>query len=59
VVGTQDFIAIPELKQALQSTDDKACQLPVNMVGVMGTGDGQQAYRNVVEIVKDTTANTT
>jgi len=59
VVGTQDFIAIPELKQALQSTDNKAWQLPVNMVGVMGTGDGQLAYRNVVKIVKDTTANTT
>jgi RND superfamily putative drug exporter len=59
VVGTQDFIAIPELKQALQSTDNKAWQLPVNMVGVMGTGDGQKAYRNVVKIVKDTTANTT
>ncbi|MDT5064959.1 MAG: putative drug exporter of the superfamily [Mycobacterium sp.] len=59
VVGTQDFLAIPELKQALQSADNKAWQLPVNMVGVMGTGDGQQAYRNVVKIVKDTTANTT
>src|SRR5882757_3900684 len=59
VVGTQDFIAIPELKQALQSTDNKAWQLPVNMVGVMGTGDGQVAYRKVVQIVKDTTANTT
>jgi putative drug exporter of the RND superfamily len=59
VVGTQDFLAIPELKQALESTDHKAWQLPVNMVGVMGTGDGQQAYRNVVKIVKDTTANTT
>ncbi|MDT5292528.1 MAG: putative drug exporter of the superfamily, partial [Mycobacterium sp.] len=59
VVGTQDFLAIPELKQALQSTDTKAWQLPVNMVGVMGTGEGQQAYRNVVKIVKDTTAGTT
>ncbi len=59
VLSTQDFIRIPELKQGLTSTDNKAWQLPVSLVGVMGTGDGQRAYRNVVKTVKETTANTT
>ncbi|MDT5326691.1 MAG: putative drug exporter of the superfamily, partial [Mycobacterium sp.] len=59
VVSTQDFVHIPELRQALTSTDSKAWQLPVNLAGVTGTAEGQSAYRNVVKIVKDTTANTT
>ncbi|MGH3642758.1 MAG: RND family transporter [Mycobacterium sp.] len=59
VLSTQDFVHIPELKQGLQSTDNKAWQLPVNLVGTMGTGDGQRAYRAVVKIVKATTADTT
>ena len=59
VLSTQDFVHVPELRQALTSTDDKAWQLPVNLVGVMGTGEGQQAYRSVVQVVRDTVADTT
>ncbi|MDT5149199.1 MAG: putative drug exporter of the superfamily [Mycobacterium sp.] len=59
VATTQDFVHLPEVKQALTSTDNKAWQMPVNLTGVMGTGGGQEAYRSVVEVVKDTTANTT
>ena len=59
VSTTQDFVHLPEVKQALTSTDNKAWQLPVNLTGVMGTGGGQEAYRNAVKIVRDTTANTT
>lgn len=59
VATTQDFIHLPEVKQALTSTDNKAWQMPVNLTGVMGTGGGQEAYRSVVKVVKDTTANTT
>jgi RND superfamily putative drug exporter len=59
VATTQDFVHLPEVKDALTSTDRKAWQLPVNLTGVMGTGGGQEAYRSVVGIVKDTTANTT
>jgi RND superfamily putative drug exporter len=59
VATTQDFVHLPEVKQALTSTDNKAWQMPVNLTGVMGTGGGQEAYRNVVKIVKETTANTT
>ncbi len=59
VATTQDFIHLPEVKDALTSTDHKAWQMPVNLTGVMGTGGGQEAYRSVVQVVKDTTANTT
>ncbi len=59
VATTQDFVHLPEVKQALTSTDNKAWQMPVNLTGVMGTGGGQEAYRSVVKLVKDTTANTT
>jgi RND superfamily putative drug exporter len=59
VATTQDFIHLPEVKDALTSTDHEAWQMPVNLTGVMGTGGGQEAYRSVVQVVKDTTANTT
>lgn len=58
VISTQDFISIPELRQVMTSKDNKAWQLPISMQGTMGTGDGQKAYRNVVQVVKDATANT-
>jgi RND superfamily putative drug exporter len=58
VLSTQDFVHIAELRQAMTSEDKKAWNLPVNLRGVMGTGEGQAAYRNVVKLVKDTTANT-
>ncbi len=59
VRSTQDFVHIPELRQVMTSKDNKAWNLPVNLVGVMGTGEGQRAYRDVVKLVKATTANTT
>jgi RND superfamily putative drug exporter len=59
VATTQDFVHLPEVKEALTSADGKAWQMPVNLTGVMGTGAGQEAYRSAVEIVKSTTANTT
>ena len=59
VRSTQDFVNIPELRQVMTSADGKAWNLPVNLVGVMGTGEGQRAYRDVVEVVNDTIANTT
>lgn len=51
VKSTQDFIAIPELRQVMQSEDGKAWTLPVNLAGIMGTGPGQEAYRNAIDIV--------
>jgi putative drug exporter of the RND superfamily len=58
VLSTQDFIAIPELKQVMTSDNKQAWQLPVSLQGTMGAGDGQEAYRNFVEVVNDATANT-
>ena len=55
VLSTQDFIAIPELRQVMQSEDGKAWTLPVSLAGTMGTGDGQEAYRNAIEIVNRAT----
>jgi RND superfamily putative drug exporter len=59
VATTQDWVHLPEVKQALTSADNKAWQMPINLTGIMGTGVGQEAYRDVVKTIKDTTANTT
>ncbi|MHA3022084.1 MMPL/RND family transporter [Mycobacterium sp. BMJ-28] len=59
VIGTQDFVHIPELRQAMQSKDGKAWNLPVSLFGTMGTGRGQQAYRDAMKIIDEVTANTT
>lgn len=52
VLSTQDFIRIPELRQAMTSKDNKAWQLPVSLSGTMGTGPGQAAYRNAIELAR-------
>lgn len=59
ILSMQDFVKIPELKQVMTSQDGKAWQLPLSMYGTMGTGEGQTAYGNVVEIVKEVTDGTT
>ncbi|MCX2713510.1 RND family transporter [Mycolicibacterium sp. J2] len=59
VIGTQDFVHIPELKPAMTSKDGKAFNLPVSLYGTMGTGQGQQAYREAIKIIDEVTANTT
>ena len=58
VLAVQDFIHTPEIRQVVTSKDNKAWNLPVNLVGEIGTPEGQQAYRNVDQIVKEVTANT-
>ncbi|MGV0715982.1 RND family transporter [Mycolicibacterium sp. XJ662] len=57
VSSTQDFVTIPELREVMTSESGKAWQLPISMEGTMGTGPGQRAYKNVVEIVEETTAD--
>lgn len=59
VKSTQDFINIPELRQVMQSEDGKAWTLPVSLAGVMGTGPGQEAYRNAIETVHRATEGST
>ncbi|MGB3481275.1 MAG: MMPL family transporter [Mycobacterium sp.] len=54
---TQDFVNIPELREVMTSKDGKAYNLPVQLVGVMATSEGQTAYKNVVEVVDKATAD--
>jgi putative drug exporter of the RND superfamily len=58
VISTQDFVNIAELRQVMTSEDNKAWQLPISLVGAMGTAEGQAAYRQVVGLVRETTAGT-
>lgn len=53
VRSTQDFIHIPELRQVMASKDGKAVQLPVSLVGSMGTGPGQLAFRNAKKTIEE------
>ncbi|WP_365997930.1 RND family transporter [Mycolicibacterium sp.] len=55
VKSTQDFIAIPELRDTMTSKDKKAWTLPISLSGNMGSGPGQEAYRNALETVKKET----
>jgi len=57
VSSLQDFVRTPELREVMTSKDQKAWNLPVSMVGTMGTPAGQEAYRQVLQKVKDATAN--
>jgi RND superfamily putative drug exporter len=59
VLTMQDFVTIPELRQVMTSKSNQAWQLPINMRGAMGTGEGQKAYKRVVKAVMEATENTT
>lgn len=56
VKSTQNFVTIPELRQAMTSEDKKAWTLPISLAGTMGSGSGQKAYRAALKIVQETTA---
>jgi len=56
VKSTQDFVSIPELRDAMTSKDGKAWTLPISLGGTMGSGPGQDAYRNVLATVKQVMA---
>nr|WP_313959920.1 RND family transporter [Mycobacterium deserti] len=57
VLTMQDFVSIPELRQVMTSKSNQAWQLPVNMRGAMGTGEGQKAYKRVERAVREVTAD--
>ena len=59
VIGTQDFVSIPELRSVMTSEDNKAWQLPASLHGTMGLADGQEAFSGFREIVDEVTAGTT
>lgn len=55
VLTMQDFVSIPELRPVMTSKSNQAWQLPVNMQGAMGTGEGQSAYKRVERAVREET----
>jgi putative drug exporter of the RND superfamily len=59
VQTVQDFLAIPQLREVLQSKDNKVWALPVVLNGDLGTPQGGLAYKHSSEIVKKTVANST
>jgi putative drug exporter of the RND superfamily len=59
VQSVQDWVAIPEIRPAMTSRDGKAWNLPVSLVGSMGTGKGQKAFRNAEKIIAAATENST
>lgn len=59
VIGTQDFLSIPELRPVMTSEDNKAWQLSASLHGTMGLADGQEAYQRFRNIVDEVTAGTT
>lgn len=53
VKSTQDFVTIPELRQAMTSKDEQAWTLPVSIAGNMGTAKGQAAYGKALKAVNE------
>ncbi|WP_264001820.1 MMPL family transporter, partial [Mycolicibacterium gadium] len=53
VSSLQDFVRTPELKEVMTSKDGKAWNLPVSMTGTMGTPEGQEAYRHVIDTANE------
>jgi putative drug exporter of the RND superfamily len=54
VKSVQDFLSTPPLREVLQSKDNKAWNLPVNLVGDLGSPQAASAYRHVTGVVKQT-----
>jgi putative drug exporter of the RND superfamily len=59
VQTVQDFVGIPQLREVLQSKDNKVWALPVVLHGDLGTPQAELAYKHASEIVKKTVANST
>jgi RND superfamily putative drug exporter len=54
VKSLQDFLSTPPLREVLQSKDNKAWNLPVNLVGDLGSPQAASAYKHVTAVVKQT-----
>ena len=59
VKSVQDFLSAPPLREILQSKDNKAWNVPVNLVGDLGSPQSRAAYEHVTDIVEETVAGTT
>src|SRR5271156_74555 len=59
VQTVQDFLGTPQLREVLQSKDNKVWALPVVLNGDAGTPQAALGYQHAGEIVKKTVANST
>jgi RND superfamily putative drug exporter len=59
VQTVQDFLGTPQLREVLQSKDNKVWVLPVVLNGDAGTPQAGLTYKQASEIVKKTVANST
>jgi RND superfamily putative drug exporter len=59
VKSVQDFVSAPPLREILQSKDNKAWNVPVNLVGDLGSPQSRDAYQHVTDVVEETVAGTT
>ena len=59
VESVQDFLRTPPVREVLQSKDNKAWNLPINLTGDMGSPQARSAYEHVTDLVKQTVAGST
>jgi putative drug exporter of the RND superfamily len=59
VKSVQDFLTTPPLRELLQSKDNKAWNVPVTLVGSLGSPESRIAYYHVADIAKQTVAGST
>ncbi|OBH89442.1 hypothetical protein A5678_14360 [Mycobacterium sp. E2733] len=59
VVMLQDFLATPELREAMSSKDHHAWLLPIGLAGGLGTPQSHEAYTRVADVIKQTAAGST
>ncbi len=59
ILGIQDVISTPPLRDVMVSKDNKAINLPISLAGDSAEPAVQAAYRNIGQIAKKTVAGTT
>jgi RND superfamily putative drug exporter len=59
VKSVQDFLSTPPLREILQSQDNKAWNLPITLVGDLGSPEARSSYNHVTDVVDETVAGTT
>lgn len=59
VQSVQDFLGTPPLREVLQSKDNKAWSLPINLTGDVASPQAASAYKHVTDLVKQTVAGST
>src|SRR3954471_1578307 len=59
VTAVQDFLGTPQLREILQSKDNKAWNIPVTLAGDLGSPQARNPYIRVTDVVHETVAGTT